>query len=161
MKAVKFGVLAFLLTNALETISLGALPDWPDLKFTLIAGGAALLTDIASPRDGTGRMFVTEQTGRILVIQSGVFVPFLNLEDRVQYFQFRELGLLNVAFSPGFATNHHFYVFYNSLPNGDVTLSRFSVSATNANVADAASEQKLLTLTYPEAPLTLSGVTTG
>ena len=92
MKAVKFGVLAFLLTNALETISLGALPDWPDLKFTLIAGGAALLTDIASPRDGTGR---------------------------------------------------------------------FSVSATNANVADAASEQKLLTLTYPEAPLTLSGVTTG
>jgi len=155
--ALRFHVLAALFTGGLMWTCVGATPDWPDLKFTVVAGGATLPTDIAAPRDGTGRLFVTEQTGRILVMQGGVFTPFLNLEDRVRYFEFRELGLLNVAFPPGFASNHHFYVFYNSLPNGDATISRFSVSATNANVADAASEQKILTIPYPEAPLTLSG----
>jgi len=46
--ALRFCAFGLLLTGALEMNCPGATPDWPDLKFTLIAGGAALPTDIAA-----------------------------------------------------------------------------------------------------------------
>src|SRR6185369_9019235 len=90
----------------------GASIDWPQLKFTEVATGLAVPTSIAPVPDGTGRLFATEQSGRVVLIQGNAATPFLDLQDRVQFFEGGESGLLSVAFPPGFETNQHFYVFY-------------------------------------------------
>ena len=139
-------------------IARGAPIDWPQPKFTEVATGLAAPTSIAAAPDGTGRLFATEQSGRVLLIQGNVVTPFLDLQDRVQFFEGSESGLLSVAFPPGFETNQHFYVFYNAVPDGATTISRFHVSSANANLADPSTEQPVLVIPAdPSAPYTLSG----
>jgi glucose/arabinose dehydrogenase len=56
-----------------------------------------------------------------------------------------EGGLLGLAFNPQFSTNGHFYVYYTNA--GDLStnqVSRFTVSATNLDIADPGSELIIL-----------------
>src|SRR5205823_2565128 len=84
----------------LPTRSVMAGIDWPQLSFTQIATGSSTPTSLAD--DGSGRLFVTEQSGRVMLVQSNGVVPFLDLRDHVFYYAGSEFGLLSVAFSPGF-----------------------------------------------------------
>src|SRR5258706_9903978 len=63
--------------------------------------------------DGSGRLFVVYQTGKILIVKKGSAggdaKEFFNIEDRQPNFD-NEDGLLSIAFHPGFATNKLFYV---------------------------------------------------
>jgi glucose/arabinose dehydrogenase len=87
--------------------------------------------------DGTGRLFVVEQVGRIRVRQpSGVTTVFLDITDRVECCG--ERGLLGLAFHPDYPTTPFFYVHYTR-GGGDIVISRFQVSA-NPNLATPGSE---------------------
>ena len=134
---------------ALFTASAFAEIDWPSLKFTKVATGADHPVYITGAGDGSGRLFVVEQPGRIQIASgTGGYLaaPFLDITDRVQYSG--EQGLLSVAFPPGFAAKKHFYVNYTGT-NGDTFVSRFNVSAGDGNVADPASETLILTVPQP------------
>src|ERR1051325_3759719 len=104
----------FLILSVLGGLGRGAPIDWPDLTFTQIATGASFPDSIASPPDGSGRLFVVEQTGRILVTTSNGYAatPFLDLSDRVSFEFGTEDGLLGLAFSPNYAASGKFYVYY-------------------------------------------------
>ena len=103
--------------------------------------------------DATDRIFVVEQSGIIRVFANDSSVTsttiFLNIEDRVT--SGGEMGLLGLAFHPQFATNGFFYVNYTTAVNGPrrTVVSRFSVSATNSNKANASSEFILLEIVQP------------
>jgi len=58
---------------------------------------------------------------------------------------------LSVAFPPGFAAKGYFYVNYTRAPDGATVVARYRVSAGNANVADPASEEVILTIPQPFA----------
>jgi len=62
-----------------------------------------------------------------------------------------ELGLLGLAFDPGYAANGLFYVNYTTGGGGSrsTRVSRFSVSAADRNRADPASETVLLEFSQP------------
>src|SRR5512139_1274241 len=68
---------------------------------------------LASPPDGTGRVFVVERTGRIRILPantSGATTQvFLDLSGEIAI-DGPEQGLLGLAFDPGYATNRRFYV---------------------------------------------------
>lgn len=102
---------------------------------------------LVAPPGETNRLFVVEEAGRIMVITNvasriATAVTFLDIRTRVLYGG--EQGLLGLAFHPGYQTNGYFYVFYTA-PNARFDrLSRFSVSATDPNAADASSELILL-----------------
>jgi len=100
--------------------------------------------------DGSGRLFVVEQAGRIQLVKNGVkqATPFLDISSLVTYAAGGERGLYTVAFHPQYTTNGFFYVNYarySSDPNqlGDIVLARYHVSA-NADVADPTSAQIVL-----------------
>lgn len=59
--------------------------DWPRLRPVFVAGGFDLPVDIQSPRDGTWRLFIVEQTGRIKVMDNLEVrpEPLLDLRSRV------------------------------------------------------------------------------
>ncbi|MBE2213225.1 MAG: PQQ-dependent sugar dehydrogenase [Opitutaceae bacterium] len=110
---------------------------------------------IVSAPGETDRLFVVEKPGRIIVVQNpGSASPtssvFLDISARVGDSS-GEQGLLALAFHPNFATNGYFYVWYTlstTTPAGTGRhdrLARFRVSSGDADVADATSEQPLIT----------------
>jgi len=116
--------------------------------------GFALPTYMVPAGDGSGRLFLVEQAGRIQLIKNGTKqgTPFLDISSLVAYVVGGERGLYTVAFSPHYATDGNFYVNYarfstDPLQLGDIILARYHVSA-NADVADAGSAQILLTVPH-------------
>jgi glucose/arabinose dehydrogenase len=85
----------------------------------------------AAPPGLNGVLYVVEQAGVIGVWQAGKVrpQPFLDIRARVQ--SGGEEGLLSMAFDPGYATNHLFYVDYTDL-NGDTRVVRFRSNGTTA-----------------------------
>jgi glucose/arabinose dehydrogenase len=75
------------------------------------ASGLSGLTAIASTPSEPQRLYAVEQIGRIVYFENGRLAgTFLDIRDRVV--SGGEQGLLSVAFSPGYAKNHRFYVNY-------------------------------------------------
>ncbi len=102
-------------------------------------------TGIQDPMDGTDRLFVTEQTGRVWVIENDPSVTsktlFLDLSS-VTHMEW-EAGFLGLAFDPDYENNGTFYVYYNADTDTLVSrLSRFHVSG-NPDLADLGSEEIL------------------
>jgi glucose/arabinose dehydrogenase len=127
----------------------GIEPNWPLIDRQRFIDGLAFPTSLAHAGDGSDRLFVTEQPGTVRIVQSSNLLPepFLSLTNRV--FHQGEAGLLSIAFPPGFGTKQHFYVTYARKPDSALVLSRFSVSQTNSNEGDPASEQILFTVPPP------------
>ena len=124
--------------------------DWPTLGFTPVGtNGFQMPVVITHAGDGSGRLFIVEQWGRIQILQgtNELPMPFLDISSRVAT-EGSEQGLLGLAFPPGFPTNQHFYVDYTR-PDNAVVISRFNVSSTNANLANGNSEQVLLVIPKP------------
>ena len=117
--------------------------DWPTLSFTpALTNTFNHPVVISHAGDSSGRLFVVEQPGRILIDQSNnvLTAPFLDISNRVLSTG-SEQGLLGLAFPPGFSTNNHFYVDYTRRTDGSIVISRFFLTSTNSSVADANSEQ--------------------
>jgi hypothetical protein len=70
-----------------------------EISIELLVQGLNGPTDIQSARDGSNRLFVVEQSGRIRIIRNGQLQnqPFLDIRDRVQ--SGGERGLLGLAFA--------------------------------------------------------------
>jgi glucose/arabinose dehydrogenase len=105
--------------------------------------------------DGSNRLFVLEQTGRIWVVEEGQLqtAPFLDLapiisQEPMNPANYSERGLLGLDFHPNYAENGQFFVHYSDL-NGDTVIARYSVSADDPNVADPNSGEIILTQTQP------------
>ena len=111
-----------------------------------------LVTDLQRPvdlqADGSGRLFVIEKVGRIRIIENDQLIdtPFLDISERVGS-DGNEQGLLGLAFHPKYQENGRFFVNYTDT-SGDTVIARFQVS-DDPNVADSASEVKLLGLDQP------------
>src|SRR5262249_20146182 len=96
--------------------------------------------------DGSGRLFVVDQSGRIRIVRNRQteLRLFLDISDRVNCCG--ERGLLGLAFPPGFLEKQYFYVYYTAA-NGNITISRFQVSG-DPDIADASSESVILTIDH-------------
>ena len=114
---------------------------------------------VTSPRDGSHRLFVVEQTGRVKIIQSGAVraTPFMNLSSIVS--QNGERGLLGLAFHPSFKTNGKVYVDYTNLA-GNTVIAEYRVT-TNANVVTTSTARRLLTISQPYANHNGGGIAFG
>ena len=107
--------------------------------------------------DGSGRIFVVEQTGLIWVVESDrttLSEPFLDfslqLPDKLFEGGYSEQGLLGLAFPPDYENNGFFFINYTDRA-GDTVLSRFSVDVNDPNRAGDSSEEVLLTFDQPFA----------
>lgn len=103
---------------------------------------------VTSAKDGTGRLFVVEQPGRIRVIKDGVLLPtpFLDISDQTS--KGTEQGALGLAFHPSFKTNGLFYVDFTR-ENGDTAINQYKVSSTNPDVAVRSTARRIITIAQP------------
>jgi glucose/arabinose dehydrogenase len=102
--------------------------------------------------DGSGRTFIVEQQGRILIARKDSdgtgAAEFLNIVDRKPLVE-NEEGLLGMAFHPQFKSNGLFYIFYSQQNPKRSVISELKVSVTEPNKADLASERVLLQVPRP------------
>ncbi len=110
------------------------------------------MVDLTFSDDGTNRLFLVLQPGRIQVFENEQDVDstktFLNISGRVNDGG-NEEGLLGLAFDPDFRINGHFYVNYTASSPRRTVVSRFSVSADDPDRADSASERVILEVEQP------------
>jgi len=129
--------------------------DWPQISLSTVTGGFTQPVHVTHAGDGSGRIFIVEQAGRIRILDNAAVLPtsFLDLASITppRLIAGGEQGLLSVAFPPGFAAKGHFYVNYTRAPDGATVVARYHVSAGDANVADPASEEVILTIPQPFA----------
>jgi glucose/arabinose dehydrogenase len=124
-------------------------PSKVSLGLSLVKSGFIDPVLVTSPRDGSKRLFVVEQAGRIRIISGGTLLatPFLDLRGAIT--SGGERGLLGLAFHPKFATNHFIYVNFTDV-NGNTAISRYTVSS-NPNVANRFGGLRILTIKQPYA----------
>jgi len=121
--------------------------EWPQITLVKRFSGLTQPVHIANAGDGSGRIFIVEQPGRIRVATGGTLrqTPLLDIGSRISCCG--ERGLLSVAFPPAFATKRYFYVDYTDSA-GNTVVSRFHLS-NDPDSADPSSEQILLTIQQP------------
>jgi len=112
-------------------------------------GGFTRPTAIATPDDGSGRMFVAEQGGTIRIVKGGVAAkaPALDIADRLGSSS-GELGLLGIAFPKDFATKRYAYIYFTGAKNAS-QLYRVRMSATDPDAFDPATLQLILAVDQP------------
>jgi len=135
----------------------------PDLQ--QVADGLVSPVALAQPADGSKRLFVADQTGKVWIIQpDGTKSPFIDVSGKMVpnlNANYDERGLLGLAFHPDFKNNGKFYLFYSAPPHAGgpkpgtpwdntVRISQFTATA-GANTADPATEKVILEVDHPQS----------
>ena len=114
------------------------------VTLSLVTAGLSRPVYLSHAGDGSGRLFVLEQGGRIRIVKDGALLdePFLDISS-VTFGKRQQLGLLGIAFPQDYARTGRFYVSYTDF-EGQNVLSRFRVSLDNPDRADPDSEERLI-----------------
>jgi hypothetical protein len=115
-----------------ERVIANPLPDVPQGEIAVglqtIVSGLSHLIGVADPNDGTGRLFLVEQEGRVRVLNSDGLISqsdFMDVSSNLVplvlgTIGYDERGLLGLALSPSFASDGTLF-FYASYSKGDAT----------------------------------------
>ncbi len=117
------------------------------IRLDKVAEGFDQPLDVAVPEDGTGRIFVVEQGGRIRIVRDGTVdqTPFLDISDRIS--AGGERGLLGMALHPDYPSDGRIFVDYTD-KDGNTVVSSFETSL-DADVIDPGTEKVLLRVQQP------------
>jgi glucose/arabinose dehydrogenase len=145
-----------LLPGAASALSVPSVPPVASLVAAPTPSTIRLVkvTDVPSPvlaigaRDGTNRLFIVSQGGRIRIVKNGSLLatPFLNLSSKVS--KGGEQGLLGLAFHPSYETNRKFYVNFTNTA-GDTVIREYRASTSNPDVVAAGSGRTILRIRQP------------
>jgi Cu/Zn superoxide dismutase/glucose/arabinose dehydrogenase/mono/diheme cytochrome c family protein len=131
----------------------GRLPGEPRIELVEVATGFIDPVNVTSAGDGSGRLFVVERHGRVMIVENGEVLeePFLDITD-LTLSAFLEQGLYDLEFHPDFANNGRFYIhFAELLRNGDSMIVEYQVSQDNPNQADPESARVIMQIEQPWA----------
>ncbi|MBC7785177.1 MAG: PQQ-dependent sugar dehydrogenase, partial [Burkholderiales bacterium] len=107
---------------------------------SLVAGGLSRAVQMDFAPDG--RLFVTQQDGKLRVIKNGSLLatPFVTVPSH----NTGESGLIGITFDPNFASNKYLYIYYTRPDGAGGYKNRVSRFTANGDVAVAGSEKVLL-----------------
>ena len=87
------------------------------IRLEPVATGLAAPVYATNAGDGSGRLFIVDQSGLILILKHGVLLPtpFLDLTGELPALNpfFDERGVLGLAFHPDYGNNGRFFVRYS------------------------------------------------
>jgi glucose/arabinose dehydrogenase len=136
--------------------------DLQDLAITLepfveVAGGPL---SMAAPGDGSGRLLIAAQDGRIWLVVRGQALPepMIDLGDRIQ--SGGEQGLLGIATHPSFPSDPRVFVHYTDQA-GDSVVASLELDAGDDGRLDPGSHRQILFVDQPYANHNGGGVVFG
>ena len=130
--------------------------------------------DLQDPNDGSGRLFIMEQTGKIKILSNGAILPtpFLDVSDRLVPLDpaYDERGLLGLALHPDFnnssAPGFHKIYTYTSEPvtvkadfsvrdtepfDCQSVIAEWQVSKSDPNVIEPATRREIVRINKPQS----------
>lgn len=130
--------------------------DLPEVALRLMVTYLSDPTYVTAAGDGSGRLFILERRGKMLVVENGVLQaePFLDLTDIVESHG-QEQGLLGLAFHPNFPQDHRFFLNYTiketdeTKDNVPTTIVASYEVTPDLQAVDLASRKILLTFPQP------------
>lgn len=141
----------FLAVLLAGTASLRAQDDpIPDIRLTPFVSGLDQPLQLVD--DGSGNLYAVEQPGVIWLLDpsgAGRHIRFLDIRDQVR--AGGEMGLLSLAFHPGYRENRTFFVNYTAGHRGDLrtVVAAFTAPRRDGAAANPASERIVLTFKQP------------
>ncbi len=160
---------SFLWLLPVDSVAAAPIPQGAiTIEFETVASGLTAPVGVTHAGDGSGRLFITEQTGQIRLLQGGVLLPtpFLDISGKLLALDaaYDERGLLGLAFHPEYQQNGRFFVRYSAPRAGDASepcfgtsrgcheeiLAEYAVSSTDPNLADNGSEIILFRIDEPQ-----------
>ncbi|MGH7899528.1 MAG: PQQ-dependent sugar dehydrogenase [Candidatus Binatia bacterium] len=120
----------------------------PPVELALVAGGFQQPLFVTHAGDGSGRLFVLEQPGRIQVISGGQVDLYLDITAKVGCCG--ERGLLGLAFDSSFETNGRLYASYTNKA-GHSVIERYVLADPANGVPDPLGGEIILTVNQPFA----------
>ena len=140
----------FLITIA--SVAIAPAQQAPGLQIELqqVVTGLSDPVYVTHARDATGRLFIIEQPGRILVLQPGSATPTVFLDITARVLSGGERGLLGLAFHPEFASNRRFFVDYTRRGDGATVIAEYRASSSDPNRANT-DETPVLAIAQPFA----------
>lgn len=122
-------------------------PAGYSLNLEAVVTGLASPVQIVDPDDGSGRMFIVQQTGQVLILEDGAITGTL-LDISGQISTSSEQGLLSIAVHPDFAETGLLYIDYTDTA-GNTQIEEWTISADDPNTADPASARTILSVDQP------------
>lgn len=122
----------------------------PDIRLQPYVSSLDQPVQLAS--DGQGNLYVVEQAGVIWQLDPSPrnrHLRFLDIRERVR--AGGEMGLLSVAFHPGFAENRRFYVNYTTGSRQTLrsVIAEYTAAPIDGVATEVATEEVLLTFEQP------------
>jgi hypothetical protein len=119
------------------------------LDLRLVTGNVTNPVYITHAGDGSGRLFIVEQTGRIKVFNGTnlLAAPFLDISSMTLFSG--EQGLLSVAFHPGYKTNGQFYVYFTNTDGSSNVIARFTASPPGVDTVNTNTMRTVLRIAHP------------
>ncbi len=145
------------------------------LALQTVASGLVSPVEAMGAGDGSGRLFIVDQSGFIRLIKNGALVasPFLDLKSRLVNLSttYDERGFLGLAFHPGFATAssagfRRLYTYTSeprasgttdfpgtgqNLPNHHGVIAEWQVFANDPDHVDVSSRREVLRFDHPQS----------
>lgn len=117
-----------------------------------VAAGLNQPAFLAPVPDGSGRVFVVELGGRILLLSpsAGTIAPTPFLDLTGQIATDGERGLLGFATAPDFRDSGTFYVFV-TIPGGTIEIRKYRTMSGNRDRADPATGDAILSVPHPRS----------
>ena len=116
-------------------------------------GKLKLPAAVVEAPDGSGRQFLVQQEGKILILpadpNAGEAKTFLDISDRDLIANQFEEGLLGLAFHPEFKSNGKLYIYYSQQKPKRSRIVELKVKSGDADVADLESERLLMEIPQP------------
>jgi glucose/arabinose dehydrogenase len=126
------------------------------LSSVVVAAGLSEPVFVTAPPGETSGIFIVERSGRIKIHKHGqtasTVKTFLDITAKVDSAADSEMGLLGLAFDPSYATTRLFWVYYTETVSTQIfsVVAQYTTSLANPDVADPASEVRVLRVAQPE-----------
>jgi glucose/arabinose dehydrogenase len=128
--------------------SAAIVPGNIDVGLTQVASGLSAPLLVTHAGDGSNRLFVVEQTGKVRIVKGGDLqtAAFVDISRSIS--RGGEQGLLGLAFHPSFESNRKLYLSYTDL-NGTSVIREYTTLASNPDRVDGSSGRTLLRVKQP------------
>lgn len=130
--------------------SAAIVPSNIHLALTPVASGFSAPLLVTHAGDGSDRLFVVEQTGKVRIVKGGDLqsASFIDLSRSISHGG--ERGLLGLAFHPSYESNRKLYLSYTDREGNNV-IREYRVSSSNPDRVDGTSGRTLLRVKHPYA----------
>jgi glucose/arabinose dehydrogenase len=126
----------------------------PILNYTTKVSGLSFPVDIVNAGDGSGRLFIVQQNGLIVLYKGSDTTTFLNITSLIPFdVTNEERGLLSMAFHPDYdgVTNRFFFVYYTTTTAGLTTIrvARYTTAIGNPDIASTDPPNEVIAIPKP------------